>query len=49
MAVNMALREKLQSWLLGFLQLVRITWASPTALLERVSQSFNQRAWHIDA
>ncbi|KAI8049282.1 malonyl-CoA decarboxylase-domain-containing protein [Syncephalis plumigaleata] len=35
-AVNDVLREKLQGWLLGFLKLERITWASPAALLEKV-------------
>ncbi|RKP06425.1 malonyl-CoA decarboxylase-domain-containing protein, partial [Thamnocephalis sphaerospora] len=37
-AVNYALRDKLQGWLIGFLELGRITWASPASLLEKVTE-----------
>ncbi|ORX90660.1 MCD-domain-containing protein [Basidiobolus meristosporus CBS 931.73] len=33
-----ALKEKLQNWLLGFLELERITWNSPAATLEKLAQ-----------
>ncbi|ORX90485.1 malonyl-CoA decarboxylase [Basidiobolus meristosporus CBS 931.73] len=33
-----ALMEKLQSWLLGFLELQRITWSSPAITLEKMTQ-----------
>ncbi|KAI9594640.1 malonyl-CoA decarboxylase-domain-containing protein [Syncephalis fuscata] len=37
-AVNDSLREKLQGWLLGFLDLERVTWTSPAALLEKITE-----------
>ncbi|KAF9180425.1 hypothetical protein BGZ51_006207 [Haplosporangium sp. Z 767] len=36
-ALNESLKEKLQSWFVGFLDLERLTWQSPTALLEKAS------------
>ncbi|KAK9765398.1 hypothetical protein K7432_006312 [Basidiobolus ranarum] len=37
-SMNDALMEKLQGWLLGFLELERITWNSPAATLEKLAQ-----------
>lgn len=36
-ALNESLKEKLQSWLVGFLDLERLTWQSPAVLLEKVT------------
>jgi malonyl-CoA decarboxylase len=38
MALNESLKEKLASLLVGFLDLKRITWHSPAAVLEKVME-----------
>ncbi|KAF8982384.1 hypothetical protein BGZ46_001346 [Entomortierella lignicola] len=37
-ALNDSLKEKLQNWFVGFLDLERLTWQSPAVLLEKVTQ-----------
>ncbi|KAG0050161.1 hypothetical protein BGZ83_005053, partial [Gryganskiella cystojenkinii] len=37
-ALNESLKEKLQSWFVGFLDLERLTWQSPAVLLEKITQ-----------
>ncbi|KAG0270623.1 hypothetical protein DFQ27_002614 [Actinomortierella ambigua] len=37
-ALNESLKEKLQAWFVGFLDLQRLTWQSPAVLLEKVTQ-----------
>ncbi|KAG0238106.1 hypothetical protein BGW41_008252 [Actinomortierella wolfii] len=37
-ALNESLREKMQAWFVGFLDLQRLTWQSPAVLLEKVTQ-----------
>ncbi|KAF9113130.1 hypothetical protein BGX27_002123 [Mortierella sp. AM989] len=37
-ALNDSLKEKLQSWFVGFLDLERLTWQSPAVLLEKITQ-----------
>ncbi|KAK3812805.1 MAG: malonyl-CoA decarboxylase-domain-containing protein [Benniella sp.] len=36
--LNESLKEKLQSWFVGFLDLERLTWQSPAVLLEKITQ-----------
>ncbi|KAG0195149.1 hypothetical protein BGX33_004127, partial [Mortierella sp. NVP41] len=36
-ALNESLKEKLQSWFVGFLDLERLTWQSPAVLLEKIT------------
>ncbi|KFH67389.1 hypothetical protein MVEG_06122 [Podila verticillata NRRL 6337] len=37
-ALNESLKEKLQAWFVGFLDLERLTWQSPAVLLEKITQ-----------
>ncbi|KAF9944923.1 hypothetical protein BGZ72_001833 [Mortierella alpina] len=37
-ALNESLKEKLQGWFVGFLDLERLTWQSPAVLLEKITQ-----------
>ncbi|KAF9921039.1 hypothetical protein FBU30_008970 [Linnemannia zychae] len=37
-SLNESLKEKLQAWLVGFLDLERLTWQSPAVLLEKITQ-----------
>ncbi|KAG0021966.1 hypothetical protein BGZ82_011140 [Podila clonocystis] len=37
-ALNESLKEKLQTWFVGFLDLERLTWQSPAVLLEKITQ-----------
>ncbi|KAI8597610.1 malonyl-CoA decarboxylase-domain-containing protein [Dissophora ornata] len=37
-ALSESLKEKLQSWFVGFLDLERLTWQSPAVLLEKITQ-----------
>ncbi|KAF9969558.1 hypothetical protein BGZ73_008047 [Actinomortierella ambigua] len=37
-ALNESLKQKLQAWFVGFLDLERLTWQSPAVLLEKVTQ-----------
>ncbi|KAG0344199.1 hypothetical protein BG004_004648 [Podila humilis] len=37
-ALNESLKEKLQMWFVGFLDLERLTWQSPAVLLEKITQ-----------
>ncbi|KAF9420482.1 hypothetical protein BGZ94_009101 [Podila epigama] len=36
--LNESLKEKLQAWFVGFLDLERLTWQSPAVLLEKITQ-----------
>ncbi|KAF9924346.1 hypothetical protein BGZ67_009330 [Mortierella alpina] len=38
LALNESLKEKLQGWFVGFLDLERLTWQSPAVLLEKITQ-----------
>ncbi|KAF9312692.1 hypothetical protein BGZ91_006468 [Linnemannia elongata] len=37
-SLNESLKEKLQAWFVGFLDLERLTWQSPAVLLEKITQ-----------